>query len=169
MERQHHALAQFLIVIIDWFHTPFKRYIPTETFRYATTGGGNLVLDTILYFFTYNFIIAKEIIDFGFIAISPHIAALLIVFPITFTTGFLMAKYINFNTSVIKGRIQLFRYMVVVAGSLLINYAFLKFFVEYLNIWPTISKMITAVFAVTYSYTMQRFYTFKTNKKPLIK
>jgi putative flippase GtrA len=169
MEREHPALAQFLIVIIDWFHTPFKKYIPNETFRYAATGGGNLVLDISLYSLTYNFIIKKEIIDLGVVAISPHIAAFLIVFPITFITGFLMAKYINFNTSVIKGRIQLFRYMVVVIGALAMNYVLLKLFVEYLNIWPTISKLITAVFVVTYSYTMQKFYTFKTNKKPLIR
>ena len=51
-----------------------------------------------------------QIVHLGFVAISPHIAAFLIVFPMTFTSGFLLAKYVTFTASELKGRIQLFRY-----------------------------------------------------------
>jgi putative flippase GtrA len=84
------------------------------------------------------------------------------VFPITFSTGFLFAKFITFTGSPIKGRIQLFRYGLTVAGAIFLNYILLKIFVEHLFIWPTISKIITTIFVVTYSYFMQRFFTFKT-------
>jgi putative flippase GtrA len=56
----------------------------------------------------------------------------------------------------------LFRYAMTVAGAILLNYILLKFFVEYMHIWPTISKIITTVFVVSYSYMVQRYYTFKT-------
>jgi hypothetical protein len=100
----------------------------------------------------------------GFVAISPHIAAFLIVFPITFITGFLLAKYITFTSSPIKGKTQLLRYMITVAGAIFLNYILLKIFVEYLLIWPTVSKIIITVIVVIYSYMMQRYFTFKTGK-----
>lgn len=152
-----------IIQFIDWSYKPFKNYIPPETFRYAATGGFNLVLDIFLYFLFYNFILNKQIVNLGFIAISPHIAAFLFVFPITFLSGFLLAKYITFTDSQIKGRVQLIRYALTVAGAIFLNYVLLKFLVEYLLIWPTIAKIITTVFVVTYSYLVQRYYTFKTS------
>lgn len=151
-----------IIKFIDWTYQPFKRYIPLETFRYAATGGFNTALDIFLYFCFYNFILDKQNVDFGFVVVSPHIAAFIFVFPITFVTGFLLAKYITFTNSPIRGRIQFFRYAIAVGGAILLNYILLKFFVEYLHIWPTVSKIITTVFVVAYSYIIQRYFTFKT-------
>lgn len=150
--------------IIGWIYTPFKNLIPLETFTYAVTGGANTFLDIFLYFICYNFILQKQIVNLGFVAISPHIAAFLIVFPITFITGFLLAKYITFTSSPIKGKTQLLRYMITVAGAIFLNYILLKIFVEYLLIWPTVSKIIITVIVVIYSYMMQRYFTFKTGK-----
>jgi len=151
-----------IIHTIDYFHTPFRRFIPVETFRYAATGGFNTVLDIFLYFFCYNFIIDKHVVDLGIVSISPHIAAFLIVFPITFFTGFLFAKFITFTTSIVRGRIQLIRYMISVSGSIFLNYVFLKIFVEFVGLWPTLSKIITTGIVVIYSYFAQKFFTFKT-------
>ena len=158
------AIRDLILQIINWFYKPFSNIIPAETFRYAATGGFNLALDIFLYFVFYNFILHKQIVHLGFVAISPHIAAFIYVFPITFTTGFLLAKYITFTSSPIRGRVQLIGYALSVGGSILLNYFLLKLFVEYFLIWPTVSKMITTVFVVTYSYLMQRYVIFKTHK-----
>ena len=155
-------IRQIIISVIDYFYQPFQRYVPVETFRYAATGGFNTVLDIFLYFICYNFILDKQIVDLRIVAISPHIAAFLIVFPITFVTGFLFAKFITFTSSVVKGRIQLFRYMLSVSGSIFLNYVFLKIFVEFVGLWPTLSKIITTCIVVVYSYFAQKFFTFKT-------
>jgi putative flippase GtrA len=157
-----HNLRILVNGIINWFYRPFRKLIPPETFRYAATGGFNTALDIFLFFFFYHYLLHKEIVDLGFVAISPHIAAFILVFPITFTTGFLFAKYITFTTSAIKGHVQLVRYGLTVAGSILLNYVLLKFFVEYLQIWPTVAKILTTVIVVAYSYFVQRFFTFKT-------
>lgn len=151
-----------IIQFIDYFYTPFRKHIPLETFRYAATGGFNTVLDITLYFVCYNFILDKQIIDLHIVSISPYIAAFLIVFPITFFTGFLLAKYITFTTSEIRGRIQLIRYVLSVSGSIFLNYVFLKVLVEFGGLWPTLAKVITTCIVVVYSYFVQKFYTFKT-------
>ena len=151
-----------IIQLIDYFYIPFRRVLPVETFRYAATGGFNTALDIFLYFLCYNFILDKKIIDLQIVAISPYIAAFLIVFPVTFFTGFLLAKYITFTNSEIRGRVQLIRYVISVSGSLFLNYFFLKVLVEFGGLWPTLAKLITTGIVVIYSYFVQKFYTFKT-------
>lgn len=80
--------AQRLTKIVDFFYIrPVRAVIPLQTFRYAICGGVNLGLNWVLYAVLYNFILDKEIVRLGFVAISPYIAAFLVVFPITFVTG----------------------------------------------------------------------------------
>jgi putative flippase GtrA len=160
--RKRDRVKETVSAIVEWVYIPFRKFIPPETFRYAATGGTNLALDIFLYFLVYNFVLQKQIVYLPFVAISPHIAAFLIVFPITFFTGFLLAKYITFTGSPLRGKVQLVRYAFSVGGSILLNYLLLKLFVEVLHFWPTVSKMFTAVFVVTYSYLIQRYFTFKT-------
>ncbi len=155
-------IQRLINIIINWVYRPFKRLIPPETFRYAATGGFNTGLDIVLYFVFYHYVFHKENLDLGFVVISPYIAAFIFVFPITFSTGFLLAKFITFTGSELRGRIQLFRYGLTVVGAILLNYILLKAFVEYLYIWPTVAKVITTVVVVTYSYLVQRYFTFKT-------
>lgn len=158
------SIQKLILNVIDWFYKPFSKLIPIVTFRYAATGGFNTAMDIILYFICYNFVLDQGNLNLGIVTISSHIAAFVLVFPVTFTSGFLLAKYITFTSSDLKGRVQLFRYIVIVAGSIILNYLFLKFFVEYCGFYPTIAKIITTAIVVFYSYFAQKFYTFKTPK-----
>lgn len=135
--------------------------MPLQTFRYAACGGGNVVLDICLYFISYNFIFKKEIVDLGFIAFKPHIAALLVSLFITIPIGFLLSKYVVWTQSSLKGRIQLFRYLVIVGTNILLNYFFIKLFVERFHFFPTIAKIVTTAIVIIFSYLSQKHYTFK--------
>ncbi len=167
MRKLFESIGEFITRIIDWFYFPFLQFIPPEIFRYAATGGANTLLDLFLYFIFYQYILDMQVVELGFVAISAHIAAFLMVFPITFTTGFLLAKYVTFTASELKGRIQLFRYLVTVAGSIFLNYVFLKFFVEYCKLYAPISKLITTALVVIYSYVAQRYFSFRTSNMQL--
>ncbi|MFC2120641.1 GtrA family protein [Bacteroidota bacterium] len=160
-----YVLIQFIERFVLWFYPPFKRFIPEQTFKYAATGGMNTALDIFLYFVFYNFILKKEIVDLGFYAISPHIAAFLMSFIFTFPIGFLLAKFISFPASYLRKRIQLIRYGMTVTGSIVLNYIFLKLFVESFGWYPTPSKIITTAIVVIFSYTAQKYFTFRTDNK----
>jgi putative flippase GtrA len=160
-DRLHRCRMQ-VIHMVDFFYFPFLRFIPLEVFRYGVTGGANTAFDIFLYFIFYRYVLNQQMLDLGIVVISPHIAAFLIVFPITFCTGFILAKYVTFTASELRSRIQLFRYGLTVLGALTINYVFLKFFVEYMGLYATLSKAITTVIAVTFSYISQRYFSFKT-------
>jgi len=162
-------MAKFLIKIIDFFYHPFEKWVSAQLFRYAVCGGGNLVLDWLLYFLIYNFVIGHEIVTLHFTlhnlqftqALTPHIATLCIVFPITLLTGFWLQKYVTFTASRLNGWRQLMRYIMIVAVNLAINYSGLKLCVEIFGWYPTPSKMLITLITVVVSYLGQKYYTFR--------
>src|SRR5260370_11022794 len=131
---------KMIIGFIDFFYPPFCKIMPLQTFRYAACGGANTVLDIFIFFISFNFILHKQDLDLGLIVVKPHIASFIISFCITFPIGFLLNRNIVFTQSTLHGRVQLFRYFVMVMICLLLNYIFIKLFVEQFHIYPTIAK-----------------------------
>lgn len=119
-------------------------------FRFLMTAVANLQ------FTIYNLQFAQ--------AITPHIATLCIVFPITLLTGFWLQKYVTFTASRLNGWRQLSRYILIVAVNLAINYFGLKLCVDVLGWYPTPSKMLITLITVIISYLGQKHYTFRTEK-----
>lgn len=158
-------IKDLIIAIIDFFYPPFRRFMPLQTFRYAACGGGNTILDIFLYFISYNFILDKQILHTPVGAISPHIAAFLISFAITFPLGFYLSRTVVFPESTLRGRIQLFRYFVLVLACITLNYLFIKLFVEQCHLYPTVSKILTTIIVVTFSFVTQKHFTFKTQNE----
>ena len=97
----------------------------------------------------------------GFVTLSSHIAAFTLTFGITFFSGFLLQKYVTFSESDLRGRIQLMRYLFVVAINLFINYLGLKLLVDVLSFYPTPSNMAISIFTTFFSYFSQKKFTFK--------
>lgn len=158
-------LAQIITKIIDFVYSPFQKYVPREIFRYAACGGGNMVLDWILYCITYNFIVGHELVYLSLagysLCLTPHIASLCIVFPITLLTGFWLNKYVTFTQSSLHGARQLARYIMIVAVNLAINYFGLKLLVEVFGWYPTPSKICITLFTVVISFLGQKYFTFR--------
>ena len=163
-------MAKFFIKIIDFFYHPFEKWVPKQVFRYGFCGGGNLVFDWVLYFLIYNFVIGHDLVYYQLpitnyqLCLTPHIATLCIVFPITLLTGFWLQKYVTFTQSNLHGARQLIRYIVIVAVNLAINYFGLKLCVEVWGWYPTPSKMAITILTVIVSYLGQKYYTFRINK-----
>ncbi|MBU6308056.1 MAG: GtrA family protein, partial [Bacteroidetes bacterium] len=102
---------------------------------------------------------------FSFFAFKPHSASLLLSFCVTFPVGFFMSKFVVFSDSDIKGRIQLFRYLMICLFNLVLNYLLLKLLVERFNLFPVLAQVITVAIVVTFSYLAQRNFSFKTSAK----
>lgn len=75
--------------------------------------------------------------------------------------GFILSKYIVFPHSNLGGKVQLFRYAVLVCMCILLNYVFLKLFVEWCHFYATPSKILTTALVAVFSYVSQRNFTFK--------
>ena len=157
----HLKFKNLLLHIIDAFYPFFKKIMPLQTFRYAACGGGNTSFNIVIYFISYNFVLKKQIFHLPFIAISPHIAAFIIAFFITFPIGYYLNMFVVFDSSYLRKRIQLFRYFLVVLICIFLNYIFLKLFVEKLEWYPTPSMIVTTAIVTVFSYLSQRNFSFK--------
>jgi putative flippase GtrA len=154
-------IAAFISRILLFFYPLFRRWMPFQTFRYAACGGGNTALGVVVFFVGYNFIFKKEIVHTPIIAISPHIAAMILSFLVTFPLGFYLARDVVFPGSFMKKRYQLFRYFLSTIGSLLLNYFNLKIMVDIWGFYPTIAQVFNVIIVVTFSYLMQKYFAFK--------
>ena len=157
-------MKNLILRIIDFFYPLFSRFMPLQTFRYAACGGGNTVLDIILFHIFEQRLVKYGVIHIGTFAISSHIAAFIAAFCFTFPTGFYLSRYVVFTESTVRGRIQLVRYFSLVMACLGLNYMFLKIFIEQMHIQPTWAKIFTSVIVVTFSYLSQKHFTFKVKK-----
>lgn len=161
-------LAQIITKIVDFFYYPFRKLVPQQIFRYGACGGGNMVLDWFLYFLIYNFVIGHDLVyitlpfkNLSELCLTPHIATLCIVFPITLFTGFWLNKHVTFTQSSLRSSSQLIRYLLVVGVNLAINYFGLKLCVEIWQWYPTPSKMFITILTVIVSFFCQKYFTFR--------
>ncbi len=164
MRKLHEFIQGLVWRMVDIFYPLFRRFMPLQTFRYAACGGFNTLLDITLFFISYNFILRKLPVHIGPLTIGAHIAAFLIGFCITFPIGFYLSRYVVFEATSVAKREQLRKYFLVVLGCLLLNYGFLKLFVDVFGWYPTPSKIVTTFFVVIFSYLSQKNYTFKSGK-----
>ncbi len=161
MRKLHENIRSLILSVVDLFYPVFKNVMPLQTFRYAACGGFNTCLDITLFFVSYNYILKKQPVHLSFITIGPHIAAFLIGFAVTFPIGFYLSRYVVFQETSVRKTKQLAKYFTVVFGCLILNYAFLKFFVDMLGFYPTPSKILTTIFVVAFSYVTQKNFTFR--------
>jgi putative flippase GtrA len=149
--------------ILDFFYPLFSKIFDKTTFRYAACGGTNTVFDILLFFVSYNYVLHKQNFVLSSIVLTPHIGAFLLAFLISFPTGFLLMRYVVFQETAVKKTAQLLKYFLVVIGCILLNYVFLKLFVDYLGWFATPAKIVTTFFVVIFSYTSQKNFTFKSS------
>ena len=165
MRKHIHSARDFILPIIDFFYPPFKKLMNLQTFRYAASGGGNTLLGLIIYTISFKYIFAEQTFHLPFYALKGHVAALMASFVITFPVGFFMSKYVVFNDSNMKGRIQLFRYFMVCLFNLVLNYLLLKIMVERFQIYAVIAQVLTIGIVIIFSYIAQRNYSFKASEQ----
>lgn len=164
MQKLHFFIRNLILKTVDLFYPIFRRFMPLQTYRYAACGGFNTALDICLFFVSYNFILVKQPLELGFITVGAHIASFLMSFLVTFPIGFYLSRYVVFQETSVAKREQLGKYFMVVLGCLILNYLFLKIFVDVLGWYPTPSKIVTTFFVVAFSYFSQKNFTFKAVK-----
>lgn len=161
MRRHIHNARDFVSPIIDFFYPPFRKIMSVQTFRYAVSGGFNTVFGLGLYFVIYQFILREKDLHFDFYAFKSHIAALFLSNCITIPFGFFLMKYVVFSDSKMRGRVQLFRYVMVCLFNLGLNYLLLKLLVEQLHLYAPLAQVLTIIVVIFFSYMAQRHFTFR--------
>lgn len=161
MHSIHLFVKESVLFIIDLFYPLFRKIFTLQTFRYAACGGVNTLLDITLFAINYHIIFREQSVSIGVLTISPHIAALWLAFCFTLPIGYYLNRYVVFQESGLRRRVQLFRFVLVTFLCISLNYVLLKLFVDVLGWYPTPSKVLTTVFVAAFSYTVQTFFFFR--------
>jgi len=158
---KHIKVKNKFIELIDLPYPLFKNIMPIQIFRYASCGVINVCIDLFTFYIGYSIILKGETLNIGFYHLSPHIGAYFFSFCFTFPIGFFLSKYVVWAESNIPGRVQLYRYFLLVLSNILINIVFLKFFIEIFNLPPIVAKALTICIVIVFSYISQKHFTFK--------
>ncbi len=143
-----------------------KKLLKNKVVRYFFSAGTATVVDVVMYFITFNYILQKQ--DLPFIdpyVITAPIGSLIVSYSCGLMTNFLITKYMVFTESDLRGRYQLMRYLLVAFVILVLNYFFMKFLIHILEWYPTISRIISALTIGIVSFLFHKFYSFKVVKK----
>jgi putative flippase GtrA len=161
MHSVHLFIKKIILFIIDLFYPLFSKIFSLHTFRYVACGGVNTLLDIGLFATNYHLIFRKHNVVIAAITVSPHIASLFLAFCVTLPVGYYLNRYVVFQESGLKRRVQLFRFILVTFSCIGLNYVLLKLFVDYWGWYPTPSKVLSTIFVAAFSYTTQTFLLFK--------
>jgi putative flippase GtrA len=158
------------IGIIDFFHKPFIKVIPVQTFRYLACGGSNTVLNWIVYSLSFNVALHRQSVHiYRSVSITAPVGAQIVSFCICFPIGFILSRHIVFPESNLHGRKQFFRYALSTATFILLTYVLIKMFAILLPmVRADISYIFIMVITSVLSYLSQRFFTFKTTEEDIL-
>jgi putative flippase GtrA len=151
---------------LDFFYPIVSRIFDKKTYYYAVVGVSNLLLSWVLFFLCYQFLFDKQFFTVSLnsalsFTFSPYTLSALVCTAFSFVYGFTLLKFIVFTESDLKGRIQLVRYAMTAGISAISSWLLLKFFIEWLHIFPSIANVIASCIVVILSYVLQRKFTFK--------
>ena len=161
MRKHLHSARDLVLPIIDFFYPLFRKFLNLQTFRYAACGALNTFVGFLSWYIIFKFILKEQNLDLGFYVFKPYSGAIFISFFVAFPFGFFMMKYVVFPDSKLRGRVQIIRYFMSYLINLVLNYIFLKIFVEILFIYPTFAQIITTCILILFSYFFQRYFTFR--------
>ncbi len=167
MKQLHQQFRNLILMVVDFFYPLFKKVMPLQTYRYAACGGFNTLLDITLFFTSYTYLFHGQELRplpslLPNLIVSAHIAAFLISFTVTFPVGFYLSRYVVFQETSGKKITQLTKYIFVVFICLMLNYGFLKIFIEVFKWHALVAKLLTTLLVVSFSYISQKHFTFKT-------
>lgn len=137
------------------------KFFQNKLVRFFLSAGIAAVVDVLTYYVVINYVINYSVVVINNESISPHEFSLFISYTVGVITNFMVTKYAVFNDSTLKSRQQFTRFAMVAAIGFFANYGLLRFFVEYCDLWPTLSRISAALSLGFASYFIHKSFTFK--------
>lgn len=143
------------------FRLLFRRFAEVKLIRYFFTAGTATLVDFATYFIFFQWVFKKADVPVFGLVLSGPIAALVISYSVGLVVNFILTKILVFNDSDLRTRVQFARYLMVAFVTFWANYFVLKALIELLNIYPTPSRMISAILVAFLSFSFHKVFTFK--------
>lgn len=137
------------------------RLYQSRPFRYLVTAGIATVVDVVVYFLVFNYLLRKANIDISSIVVGAPTASLIISFSCGLVTNFLLTKNFVFSNSDLKSSVQFGRFVIVAIAVFISNYYFMNFLIKVLDWYPTIARGFSAITIGVLSFITHKAFSFR--------
>lgn len=145
----------------------FQNVFPYQVYAYLAVGALNTALNILLFAILFQFVIPSPGVTIGTFLFASYTISLILSFLATVPTGFWLAKNFAFQSvshNKKENGVKLFKYFLVVSQGLISDYILLKILVEWVEIYPTVAKVISTLIVLVVNYILQKYFTFKQPK-----
>lgn len=153
-------------VLLDLFYPIFRKVLPFQLYAYLAVGAMNTALNILLFAAIYALLPQPGLFINDFL-VASYTISLAIAFVLTVPTGYWLAKNFAFRESGVGERQagqRLGKYVLVVLQGLGSDYLLMKAMIVFLDIHPTVAKIISTVVVLTLNYLLQKYFTFKSQR-----
>ncbi len=140
--------------------------MPFEVYAYLAVGAANTVLNIALFTLFYKVLLEQEVYQLFTYSFESYTVALIIAFVLTVPTGFWLSKKFAFtNAAKEQASKQMTKYFLVVLQGVVSDYLLFKALIIFVHLDPVVAKVLSTVIVLTVNYLLQKYFTFKTEKK----
>ncbi len=164
-------MVQFLIrQLLKFFYPIVKKVMPFQVYAYLAVGAANTLLNIILFAGCYSLLVATGGITIAGLHLNKLAVeiATIISFAITVATGFWLSKNFAFtdasNEKKEKAK-QFGKYFLVSLQGQFSDYLITKALIVLLLIKPIVAYFISTFIMLLLNYFLQKYFTFKTEKR----
>lgn len=143
-----------------------KSLLRNRAIKYIIAAGVATIVDVGIYFISFNYIFQKQDFRFSFgLLLTAPIASLIVSFSCGLLTNFFISKYFVFKDAAKqKSHIQFLKFASVAFGTLIANYLFMKLLIVGFGLFPTVSRLISAITIGALSFMAHKIFSFKAHK-----
>lgn len=138
-----------------------NKFFQSKVIRFFLSAGIAVVVDVFIYFIAITYFLGRERIKLFNYQVSAHEIALVVSYSCGVVANFILTKYAVFSESTLTGSKQFFRFALIACLGFFANYSLLRFFVEFWDILPIISRILSALSLGFASYYIHKLFTFK--------
>jgi putative flippase GtrA len=147
--------------IVPLLPAPLQKLIKSKAFGYLIAAGTATVVDVLVYFIILNKVLHKNDLVINSIVFGAPGVSLASSYACGLFTNFTITKLFVFTDSDLRTRYQFIRFVIVAIAVLFANYGFMKFLIDALGIYPTVSRAISALSIGVLSFMIHRVFSFQ--------
>lgn len=147
--------------IIPLLPIPLQRLVKSKAFGYLIAAGTATVVDVLVYYIVLNKVLHKHDLVIKSVVLGAPGVSLASSYACGLFTNFTITKLFVFTDSDLRTRYQFIRFATVAIAVLFANYGLMKFLIDAIGIYPTVSRAISALSIGVLSFMIHRVFSFQ--------
>ncbi|WP_259069532.1 GtrA family protein [Mucilaginibacter sp. X4EP1] len=137
-----------------------QKLLQNQVIRFVLSAGAGFLVDVSAYYLFYHNLLTQKTYLIFSLVVRNSTLSLALSFFLGVMVNFLITKYFVFSESKLSPAKQFFRFISVAILGFFANLLVLKFFIQYVHIYPPVARPIAALSLFFASYFVHKFFSF---------